>query len=60
MKRIPELLRRFTRWVMLLLVLPVLAQHAGAASQPNILVIWGDDIGQFNISACAGLDLSPC
>lgn len=31
----------------LLLTVPVLAQD----SKPNILVIWGDDIGQFNISA---------
>jgi arylsulfatase len=30
-------------------VTPVLAQTA--ATKPNILVIWGDDIGQFNISA---------
>ena len=30
-----------------LLTVPVLAQD----SKPNILVIWGDDIGQFNISA---------
>ena len=51
MKTIPELLGGLTRWVTLLLVLPMLAQHAGAASKPNILVIWGDDIGQFNISA---------
>src|SRR5689334_6988606 len=28
---------------------PVLAQ--GAASKPNVLVIWGDDIGRDNISA---------
>jgi len=27
------------------------AQGAAAAKKPNILVIWGDDIGQFNISA---------
>ena len=26
-------------------------QFAQAADKPNILVIWGDDIGQFNISA---------
>ncbi len=51
MKTIPKLLGGLSRAVTLLLVLPVLAQHAGAASQPNILVIWGDDIGQFNISA---------
>ncbi len=25
--------------------------HAQAPSKPNILVIWGDDIGSFNISA---------
>ncbi|WP_394356640.1 sulfatase-like hydrolase/transferase [Sedimentitalea todarodis] len=31
------------------IALPALAQDAGA--KPNILVIWGDDIGQFNISA---------
>ncbi len=28
-----------------------LSGAASAASKPNILVIWGDDIGQFNISA---------
>ena len=33
------------------LALPVLAAQADAAARPNILVIWGDDIGQFNISA---------
>src|SRR5688572_25786386 len=33
---------------MLLLCLPVGAQQN---SQPNIVVIWGDDIGQFNVSA---------
>ena len=27
------------------------ASQAFAAGPPNILVIWGDDIGQFNISA---------
>jgi arylsulfatase len=31
------------------IALPAWAQDAGA--KPNILVIWGDDIGQFNISA---------
>ena len=29
---------------------PALAQEGGAA-KPNILIIWGDDIGQFNVSA---------
>ncbi|MEZ5503810.1 MAG: sulfatase-like hydrolase/transferase [Halioglobus sp.] len=33
----------------LLVLLPV--QFATAADKPNILIIWGDDIGQFNISA---------
>ncbi|MDH4040573.1 MAG: arylsulfatase [Gammaproteobacteria bacterium] len=33
----------------LAVVLPL--QFAQAADKPNILVIWGDDIGQFNISA---------
>ncbi|MBW2294130.1 MAG: sulfatase-like hydrolase/transferase, partial [Deltaproteobacteria bacterium] len=27
------------------------AMSAAAADQPNILVIWGDDIGPFNVSA---------
>lgn len=27
------------------------AQDAGTADQPNILVIWGDDVGQSNVSA---------
>jgi hypothetical protein len=29
----------------------VLAASAVAQDKPNILVIWGDDIGQFNVSA---------
>jgi arylsulfatase len=28
-----------------------MAAHAQTSTKPNILVIWGDDIGQFNISA---------
>ena len=36
-------------------VLPMLGHAAWAeADQPNILVLWGDDIGQFNISAYNG------
>jgi arylsulfatase len=32
----------------------VVASHAnGQPTKPNILVIWGDDIGQSNISACS-------
>ena len=34
---------------LLFMLMPV--QAALAAKKPNILVIWGDDIGQFNISA---------
>jgi len=33
------------------LVSLALTASAGAQDKPNILVIWGDDIGQFNISA---------
>jgi arylsulfatase A-like enzyme len=46
------------RWkhalVAITLALPVLASAAVQAQQPrkpNILIIWGDDIGQFNLSA---------
>jgi arylsulfatase len=31
--------------------LAAVAAHAQTPAKPNILVIWGDDIGQFNISA---------
>ena len=34
-----------------LLALISLSSAAMAADKPNILVIWGDDIGQFNVSA---------
>jgi len=39
--------------VALLLLVPAIGDHAKAQTgkKPNILVIWGDDIGQFNISA---------
>jgi arylsulfatase A-like enzyme len=30
---------------------PAMAAPAAATKKPNILVIWGDDIGQFNVSA---------
>ena len=30
---------------------PLIPAHAADAKKPNILVIWGDDIGQYNISA---------
>ena len=37
--------------VLAMILLVWAAPRATAASQPNILVIWGDDIGQSNISA---------
>jgi arylsulfatase len=37
--------------VLAVLALAAPAQAQQAAKKPNILVIWGDDIGQFNISA---------
>ena len=49
--------RVFALFVMLVAALtvgPALAQEAKAAApgkKPNILIIWGDDIGQFNVSA---------
>ena len=39
-------------WVMLVFALvAVMLQPAAAQKKPNILIIWGDDIGWFNISA---------
>ncbi len=39
-------------WVLAVFVLSVLMlQPAAAQKKPNILIIWGDDIGWFNISA---------
>ena len=32
-------------------VLALFASRVSAKQPPNILVIWGDDIGQFNVSA---------
>jgi len=37
--------------VALMFASAVQAQQPAAARKPNILVIWGDDIGQFNLSA---------
>src|SRR5881397_2869250 len=40
-------------WTATLVIIAVLAGSAtrAADSKPNILIIWGDDIGQFNLSA---------
>ncbi len=43
--------KAFTCLVTLLLALCLAAPTALAADKPNILVIWGDDIGYWNISA---------
>ena len=47
-------MKRFPTMV-LVLGMAVLALVAGPAQaadkKPNILIIWGDDIGQFNVSA---------
>jgi arylsulfatase len=52
------MLARFARRLLVLVLplVPAVAAHAAdavaaAPKPPNILVIWGDDIGQFNISA---------
>ncbi len=43
--------KRFTLAMALFLALCLAVPAAFAADKPNILVIWGDDIGQFNVSA---------
>ncbi len=44
-------MKTFTCLMTLLLALGMAAPAVQAAEKPNILVIWGDDIGQSNISA---------
>jgi hypothetical protein len=53
-----EMIMARTQWVSTLLVLafatlalPAAAEEGAKQDKPNILVIWGDDIGQSNISA---------
>ena len=41
---------KFLRFV-LAVTIGLLTLNASAAPKPNILVIWGDDIGMYNISA---------
>ena len=43
--------RIFYHLLILLLALGMAAPAVQAAKKPNILVIWGDDIGPYNISA---------
>ena len=43
----PRIMRLFAI-LLLMLVHPVWAE----ANKPNILIIWGDDVGMWNISAC--------
>ena len=38
------------RTFLTLALLPLLSIAAAAADRPNILVIWGDDIGTWNVS----------
>ncbi len=45
------LIRSILALCLLALALPAQAQSPVAKKKPNILVIWGDDIGGFNISA---------
>ena len=48
----PGFVKRLTLFTAALLALGAAATaSAQAADKPNILVIWGDDIGGFNISA---------
>ncbi len=42
---------RRTLWAVLAFVLAATVANAAAAEKPNILVMWGDDIGVHNISA---------
>ena len=44
-------LHKFAPHALLLGLLSVLAAPALAQDKPNVLIIWGDDIGQFNVSA---------
>ena len=45
------LIRSILALCLLALALPAQAQSPVAKKKPNILIIWGDDIGGFNISA---------
>ncbi len=46
------LLRNRNLLVSVLLLLFITPLQAATSDKPNILIIWGDDIGVFNVSAC--------
>lgn len=46
-----EGLKQMYRYHLAALLVLILSGTAAAQDKPNILVIWGDDIGQFNVSA---------
>ena len=49
---IPRSAKKMLSWCAgLALGFAAMTAHAQTSTKPNILVIWGDDIGQFNISA---------
>ncbi len=43
--------RRIGSWLVAAALLAIVASTAQAQDRPNILVVWGDDIGQSNVSA---------
>ncbi|MBT8344709.1 MAG: sulfatase-like hydrolase/transferase, partial [Desulfofustis sp.] len=45
------ILRPFIKLALMILILGFLAPISWASDKPNILVIWGDDVGISNISA---------
>ncbi|NBS33905.1 MAG: arylsulfatase, partial [Planctomycetia bacterium] len=45
------LMRLFAVMTATLMPMALSTVSAAETKQPNILVIWGDDIGQFNVSA---------
>lgn len=50
-QREPSVLRKGGMWAAVFVVVAVAAIPAAAQDKPNILVIWGDDVGYWNISA---------
>ncbi len=50
MTTITSIGKKLCAWVTLALVTAIWSTSAAAANKPNILVIWGDDIGYWNLS----------